>query len=135
MCLGTQEEGEIENDEERGGSQTRQSSNRTEYIVLSVRSLGNFKNLQKHYLFFSFPQGYLLFFLFNCIFPITYSPLMPPLPSNHHTVVHVHESFFLFAQSLHPLTSTPLVVVLLSIYDPALIFLVSSVCSLDSIHE
>ena len=30
---------------------------------------------------------------------------MPPPPSNHHTVVHVHESLFLFAQSLHPITS------------------------------
>ena len=29
-------------------------------------------------------------------------PLYPPPPSNHHTVVHVHESSFLFAQSLHP---------------------------------
>ena len=32
-------------------------------------------------------------------------PLFPTPPSSHHTVVHVHESFFLFAQSLHPLTS------------------------------
>ena len=33
--------------------------------------------------------------------------LWPPLPSNHHTVAHVHEPFFLFAQSLHLLTMPP----------------------------
>ena len=34
-------------------------------------------------------------------FPLPFSPLIPLSSSNHHTVVHVHESFFLFAQSLH----------------------------------
>ena len=38
-----------------------------------------------------------------CIFPLPLVPLYAPSPSNHHTVVHVHESFFLFAQSFHPL--------------------------------
>ena len=38
-------------------------------------------------------------------------PLCPPLPSSHHTVIHVHESFFFFVQSLHPLTSLPLAVI------------------------
>ena len=32
-------------------------------------------------------------------------PLYPPPPSSHHTEVHVHECFFLFAQFLHPLAS------------------------------
>ena len=40
-------------------------------------------------------------------FPLPFSPLTPPPPSNHHTVVHVHESFFLFAQSLHPHSPPP----------------------------
>ena len=47
----------------------------------------------------------ILMYLFNLIFivffPIPYSPLLFPPASNHHTVVHVHESFFLFAQSFH----------------------------------
>ena len=33
-------------------------------------------------------------------FPLLYSPLIPPFPHNHLTVVHAHESFFLFVQSL-----------------------------------
>ena len=36
---------------------------------------------------------------------ITFFPLPFSAPSNHHTVAHVHESFFFFAQSLHPLTA------------------------------
>ena len=51
-----------------------------------------------------------LFFLkiFYCIFsPLPFSPLKSSHPSNHHCIVHVHESFLLFAQSLQPLTSPP----------------------------
>ena len=33
------------------------------------------------------------------------SLLYPPPRSNHHTVVHVYEALFLFAQSLHPLSA------------------------------
>ena len=80
----------------------------------------------------------LFFFLkFNlyCIFSvIRLVPLYLPLPSNHHTVVHAHESFFLFAQLLYSLLS-PLN---LSSCSPSMslsIFLVSSVCSLDSTGE
>ena len=53
------------------------------------------------------------FFKFNlyCTFPLPFSLLIPPSPSSHHTVVHVHNSFFLFAQSLHPLTPPPLAVI------------------------
>ena len=61
---------------------------------------------------------------------------IPPLCS-HHTVVHVHESLFLFfALSLHPLSSPRLIAVsLLSIYESVSILLDSSVCSLDSTYE
>ena len=61
-------------------------------------------------------------------------PLYTPPPSNHHTIVHVHESFFLFAQSLHPLT-TPTSCHLFSIYKSVSVSLVSSVCSLDSMYH
>ena len=38
------------------------------------------------------------------VFPLPFSLLTPRLrPHNHHTVVHVHECFFLLVQSLHPL--------------------------------
>ena len=67
-------------------------------------------------------------------FPLPFSALILLSPSNHHTVVHIHESFFLFAQPLHPLTSQ-CSCHLLSIYESVPIFLVSSVCELDSTHE
>ena len=44
--------------------------------------------------------SFLKFNLYCICFPLPFTPLMPPPFSNHHTVVHVHESFFLFAQSL-----------------------------------
>ena len=54
---------------------------------------------------------------FYCIFfHYLLSPLYSPSPCNYYTVVHVHESFFLFAQSLYPLTCLPRVVSLLSMY-------------------
>ena len=37
------------------------------------------------------------FLFFNCIFPLPFSPRTPPTPCNHHTIVHVHESFVFFA--------------------------------------
>ena len=49
---------------------------------------------------------YLCFWSF--FFPLVFSSLKLPSPSNHHTAAHVHESFFLFSQSLYPLTSSPL---------------------------
>ena len=43
---------------------------------------------------------------------------MPLSPHNPHTVVRVRESFFLFAQSLHPLTSpATIAVILFSVYE------------------
>ena len=45
--------------------------------------------------------------IFIVFFPLPFSPLHPPPTRNHHTDVHVHESFFLFVESLHPLTSPP----------------------------
>ena len=45
-----------------------------------------------------------LFMYFIVFFPL---PFVPLKLHNHHTVVYVHESFFLFAQSLHPLTPPP----------------------------
>ena len=39
-------------------------------------------------------------------FSITSWSHYTPIPQNHHTVVHVHEFFFLFTQSFHPLISS-----------------------------
>ena len=52
------------------------------------------------------------FFSFTIYFPLWFIPLLHSStsthssPNNHHTVGHVHESFFLSAPSLHPLTYT-----------------------------
>ena len=55
-------------------------------------------------------------------FPYYLVSLADPSPtSNHYIAVHVHESFFLFAQSLHP-QSPPLAVILFSIYGSVHIF-------------
>ena len=78
---------------------------------------------------------FVLFVLILLFFHYHLVPLYFPPLSNHHTVVHVHESFFLFAQSLYPLTSTPLAVILLSIHESVSILPVGSVCSLDSTYE
>lgn len=69
---------------------------------------------------------------FSCIFSITIYPLStlfhlhppprPPPPHTHHATVHVHESFFFSARSLHPLTSACRAVSLLSIYAFELLF-------------
>ena len=77
----------------------------------------------------------IFYLIFSVLFPLPFSPHIPLPPGNDHTVVHVHESFLLFAQSLLPLTSPPPAVILLSIYESVSIFLVSSVCSLDSTCE
>ena len=71
---------------------------------LSKGSLGRRRRWGEPSLFKSY-----LFVYFNlyCIFPSPFSPFILPPPSNHHlhSVAHVNESFFLFAQSLHFLTS------------------------------
>ena len=78
-------------------------------------------------------------FLFNFyyIFPLPFISFVPPPSHNQHTVLHVHESFFpfLFAQFSHPPTPLSAAAVLLSIYESLFIFLVSSVCSLESTYE
>ena len=75
-------------------------------------------------------------FSFIVFFPLPFisliSPSPTPTPSNHHTLVH--ESFFLFAQSLHLLPSPPLSCHP-ALYESVFILLVSSVCSLDSTYE
>ena len=77
------------------------------------------------------------FSIFPAFFPLPFSPHYPTPPSDHHPVVHVHESFALFAQSLHSLTCpTPHHSChLLSISESVSLLLVSSVCSLDSTNE
>ena len=57
----------------------------------------------------------LFYFNFDCMFSITIYSLQPSLYCNYHTIVHVHEFFFLFAQPLHPLMPPPIAVILLSI--------------------
>ena len=55
------------------------------------------------------PLGYYAFYFLKKLilyfFPLLFSPIIPPPLSSHHAVVHVHGNFFLFAQSLCPLTS------------------------------
>ena len=79
---------------------------------------------------------YILFFKKNnlyCILLLAFSPLIPTAPQNHHIFLQVHESiFFLFVQSLHPLTPTLTSCHLLSIYESLSVLIVDSVCSLDS---
>ena len=67
------------------------------------------------------------------IFPLRFNPFILLTPAIIR-VVHVHESFLIFAQSLCTLTS-PTAVILLSIYESISIFLLSSVCSLDFTYE
>ena len=43
---------------------------------------------------FIFSQLFFKFNLYCVFFRYHLAPLHPPTPSNHHTVVHVHESFF-----------------------------------------
>ena len=62
-------------------------------------------------------------------------PLRLLCPSRHHTVVRVHESVFLFAQSLHLKPPHSLAVILLSFCESVPIALVSTVCSLDFTYK
>ena len=70
---------------------------------LALVSIYGLKRKQHFFLIFwlLFLKG---FFFHHCL-----DPLRPPPHSNHHTLVHVPESFVLFAPSLHTLASpTPL---------------------------
>ena len=84
--------------------------------------------------------GHVFLFL-NLIFIAFFShyqwvSLYPPVPSNHHTVGHVQESFFFFVQPLHLLTyPLPTSCHLLSIYESVSVLPVRSVCSLDSTYK
>ena len=99
--------------------------------LLDVRAIWLWHLLFIIYLF----NLYCIFLVFIVFFSCYHLvPLYFPSPSNHH-IVDCDESFFLFAQSLHPLTSPPpLAVILLSIYESVFNFLISSVCSLDSTY-
>ena len=85
-------------------------------------------------------EGILIYFFVFCsfkknllyFFPLSFSPLISPPPSNHHTIVHVHESFFLSAQSLNPLTSPHQLSLALNLWVCPHF---GSVCSLDSTYE
>ena len=55
---------------------------------------------------YTFFQGNNYFIIFIVFSNYCLSPFYPPIPHSHHTVAHVHESFFFFAQSLHPQTHT-----------------------------
>ena len=73
--------------------------------------------------------------IFIVVFPLPFSPVTLP-PSNHHPVVHVHESCSLSAQVLLLFSAPPqLAVILLSIYESVPIFFISSVCSFSSTYE
>ena len=68
---------------------------------------------------------FLLYFLlsFSPHIPEVTTLLSMSFPSSHHTVIHVQESLFFFAQFLHPLTSPqPLAVILSSTYESVPIF-------------
>ena len=60
---------------------------------------------------------------------------MQPPSSSHHTIVHVHESFFLFAQFLYPSAPPHTSFYLFPIYESVFVLFVSSLCSLDSKYE
>ena len=77
---------------------------------------------------------HIFFYCSHRFFPLPFSPLIPPCPHHHHTVVHVHMSFSLFAQSLHPLTF-PHLSCHPALYESVSILLLSSICSLDSTYE
>ena len=90
---------------------------------------------------FTLPRALPSFFFFFLIssllpfFPLSFSPLIPPPTSNHHTVVHVHESFFFLLGPSTPNLPAPLTGILLPIYESVSVLLISSVCSLDSTQE
>ena len=67
-------------------------------------------------------------------FPLPFNLLiLPPPPCNHHILVH--ESFFLFAQSLHPYPPPSLAVSLLSMNESVPIFLVHFVHQIPHMSE
>ena len=79
---------------------------------------------------FAFYLIFIVFFHYHLV------PGKPFPTSNHLTGVHVHESLFFFAQFLFLIPSLPTSChPALHLYEPVPIFLVSSVCSLDSIYE
>ena len=73
------------------------------FIVLLTTHLLLFNLYISTFQFYTFHIVFI--FLFIVFFLLPFSPLIPPPTGSHHTDVHVHESFFLFAQ---PLLSNPL---------------------------
>ena len=77
-----------------------------------------FNTLINSYVIFFLPKFIFILIFIVFFFHYHLTPLYSPPPSNHHTVVHDYESFFLFAQSLHPIPHpVPLAVTLLFIYE------------------
>ena len=73
------------------------------HLVYTLRKISR---LLLYFILFRYFQGLIYFVV---CFLLALIPLISlyPLPRNHHTVVHVHESFFFFlVQSLHPLVTT-----------------------------
>ena len=52
-----------------------------------------------------------LYLIFIVFFPVPFSPRIPSSPPQSPHCVHVHQSFFLFAQSFHPQPPSPLAVI------------------------
>ena len=76
---------------------------------------------------------FVLIFIFIAFFPLSFSPLMPP-PHNNHHIVAMSMSPFSFL--LNPSTSyAPHLTYHPALYESVPIFLISSVCLLDSTYE
>ena len=113
-------------------------------VEIYVKHIINMTSLIPDPMFICMPSSffpYFIFFILIVYFIVcshshlsTLFPLPPP-PHSHHTVVHVHESFIIFTQSLHPLTFTLKELSACSLYQSVSILLVSPVCSLDSTYE
>ena len=80
------------------------------------QTAGPFKN---SFLLYVFPLPFILL--------IQYSTSTHPSPHSHHSVLHIRESLFLFAQS-----PTPHPTALTQLFESVSILLISSVCSLDT---
>ena len=75
---------------------------------------------------------FLILLILILFFPLSFSPLIPPSTSNHHTIFHAHESIFPFSQSLSPSPHQLSFALHLRV---CLHFIFSSVCSLHSTYD
>ena len=97
-----------------------------------------FSGMNFYFIFFTLLNTiYFSLYIYSSLYFFHYQlvPLYPLTPSNHLTVVHVHESFFLFALFLCPLTYPPTPAVICSPSMSLSLLLVSSVCLLDFSYE